>query len=220
MATSSWDYFASRKNQVGMITAAVTTGVFIVFGLVGAVGIIPWLAATAAAYGAGAVLTPSQSQKALPSAKVSTQELLDSSIRENLTKLHRANVPPPVYNEALRLQGVTRFVLAHWDDLTATPEHQQTVYNVAKVYLPSVVDTYLDAPQYRGQDASLRCIDSLRTMTSAVDRVKQGILDNNLRALDSQASYLKEALKGPVSLDDDTLDPPSGPDTPPTNPYQ
>ena len=94
------------------------------------------------------------------------------------------------------------------------------MYNVSKVYLPEVVDTYLKAPQYRGREASMRCIDSLRTMYDAVDRVKHGILDNNLRALDSQASYLKEALQGPVSLDDAAVDPPSDPDTSGTSPYK
>ena len=221
MATSKWDYFASPKNQVGMIAAAVTTGAFAVFGLVGALGVIPWAVAAGVAYGAGALLTPSNSQKALPAAETtSTESMIDESIKENLAKLHRANVPPPVYNEAMKLQSVTRFGLSQWESLTPTPEHQQTVYNVSKVYLPEVVDTYLKAPQYRGREASMRCIDSLRTMYDAVDRVKHGILDNNLRALDSQASYLKEALQGPVSLDDAAVDPPSDPDTSGTSPYK
>ncbi|MCT2338745.1 hypothetical protein [Corynebacterium sp. p3-SID1056] len=219
MATNKWEYFSSRKNQVGMIAAALMTGLFIVLGLVGAAGVIPWLVATTAAYGAGALLTPSREQKALEPS-VPTQALIDAEVQENLTKLHRANVPPPVYNEALALQGAVRFVLSRWDDLNATPEHQQTVYNVSKIYFPEVVTTYLNSPLYRGEDASLWCMESLDTMTKAVDRVKQGILDNNLRALESQATYLKEALKGPISLDDAALDPPTDPDTPSTNPYQ
>lgn len=219
MATSNWDYFSSRKNQVGMIAAALMTGLFIVFGLVGAAGIIPWLVATTAAYGAGALLTPSRQRKALEPS-VSTQALIDAEVQENLTKLHRGQVPPPVYNQAVALQASIRFVLSRWNDLDAAPEHQQTVYNVSKIYLPEVVSTYLNSPQYRGKDASLWCMESLSTMTKAVDRVKQGILDNNLRALESQASYLKEALKGPIPLDDAALDPPTDPHTPPTNPYQ
>lgn len=120
MATNKWEYFSSRKNQVGMIAAALTTGLFIVFGLIGAAGVIPWLVATTAAYGAGALLTPSREQKALEPS-VPTQALIDAEVQEHLTKLHRANVPPPVYNEALALQAAIRFVLSRWDDLNATP---------------------------------------------------------------------------------------------------
>ncbi|OAA16940.1 hypothetical protein Caferm_08860 [Corynebacterium afermentans subsp. afermentans] len=45
-------------------------------------------------------------------------------------------------------------------------------------------------------------VDSLTTLTRAAGRVRQGILDDNLRAMDSQAQFLREELGELPGLDD------------------
>ena len=42
----------------------------------------------------------------------------------------------------------------------------------------------------------------LTTLTRAAGRVRQGILDDNLRAMDSQAQFLREELGELPGLDD------------------
>ena len=45
-------------------------------------------------------------------------------------------------------------------------------------------------------------MDSLTTLTRAAERVQQGILDDNLRAMDSQAQFLRQELGELPGLDD------------------
>lgn len=43
--------------------------------------------------------------------------------------------------------------------------------------------------------------DSLSTLTSAAARIKQGVLDHNLRSMGSQARTLRETFGNPPGLD-------------------
>ena len=45
-------------------------------------------------------------------------------------------------------------------------------------------------------------VDSLTTLSQAAGRIKQGILDDNLRAMDSQAQYLRTQLGALPGLDE------------------
>ena len=64
-----------------------------------------------------------------------------------------------------------------------------------------MITTYLDAPQYRSPEAADVVTGSLATLTTAAAKVKRGILDQNLRALDSQARMLREAFGDLPGLD-------------------
>lgn len=191
-------YFASAKNQVGLVLAILVVVLHLAVGI----GIY-WPVAALAAYGAGAALTPSRKPKELPAAPVEpTPVVLDRSLRETSQRLGGARPPRQVMAQARALEDTVRFVLSEWEHLEPTPEHRQTIWNVVKVYYPEVVDTYLDAPQYRDASAVRVVVDSLTTLTRAAGRVRQGILDDNLRAMDSQAQFLREELGELPGLDD------------------
>lgn len=190
------NFLVSRKNQVGLLLAILVVVLHIAFGL----GPL-WPVAAIAAWGAGAALTPPPKQQALPPAQVSTPQLLEDSMRETTARLLGANPPRPVVDQAAELGRNVAFVLSQWDHLEPTPEHRQTMWNVVKVYFPEVVDTYLDAPQFRDPSAVRVVVDSLSTLTRAAGRVRQGILDDNLRAMDSQAQYLRSELGDLPGLD-------------------
>ena len=131
-----------------------------------------------------------------------TPVVLDRSLRETSKRLGGARPPRQVMAQARALEDTVRFVLSEWEHLEPTPEHRQTIWNVVKVYYPEVVDTYLDAPQYRDASAVRVVADSLTTLTRAAGRVRQGILDDNLRATDSQAQFLREEFGELPGLDD------------------
>lgn len=194
------NFFASRKNLVGLTLAVLVIILhFFVFNL-GAL----WFVAAAAAWGAGVVLTPApkpQSQALPPAPEVPQQVKLEDDLKASLRKLHRADAPKPVMNQARELENNLRFVLAEWDDLDSSPDHQMNVWNIVEIYLPQVVDTYLDAPQFRSDEAVAAMTDSLETLTGAAARIKNGILDHNLRALDSNARTLRETFGNLPGLD-------------------
>lgn len=191
-------YFASAKNQVGLVLAILV----IVLHLVVGIGMY-WPVAALAAYGAGAALTPSRKAEQLPPAPAEpTPVVLDKALRQTSVKLNKARPPREVSAQAWAMEENVRFVLAEWDHLEPTPEHRQTIWNLVQVYYPEVVDTYLDAPQYRDASAVRVVVDSLSTLTRAAGRVRQGILDDNLRAMDSQAQFLREELGELPGLDD------------------
>ena len=58
-------------------------------------------------------------------------------------------------------------------------------------------------PQYRDKAAVDVVLDSLVTLTEAAGRVKAGILEDILRAMDSQAQYLRNQLGDLPGLDND-----------------
>lgn len=191
-------YLLSRKNQVGLLLAILVVALHIAFGF-GAL----WPVAAAAAYGAGAALTPAPKQKALPPAPlIPTPQLLSDAMRETSGRLFRANPPAEVLAQVRALEENVRFVLTEWDHLEPTPKHRQTMWNVVKIYYPEITSTYLDAPQYKDSRAAAVMVDSLTTLTSAVARIKNGILDDNLRAMDSQAQFLRTELGALPGLDD------------------
>lgn len=190
------NFLVSRKNQVGLLLAILVVVLHIAFGF----GPF-WPVAAIAAWGAGAALTPPPKQQALPPAPVSTPQLLEDSMRATTARLLGANPPRPVVDQAAELGRNVEFVLSEWDHLEPTPEHRQTMWNVVMVYFPEVVDTYLDAPQFRDPSAVRVVVDSLSTLTRAAGRVRQGILDDNLRAMDSQAQYLRSKLGDLPGLD-------------------
>lgn len=182
------NYLVSRKNQVGLLLAILVVVLHIAFGF-GAF----WPVAALAAYGAGAALTPPGQQQALP-ALTPTPQLLDAALQETTAKLVRARPPRAVLAMAQELERNVRFVLTEWDHLEPTPEHRQTMWNVVKVYYPEITTTYLDAPQYQDSRAAAVMVDSLSTLSNAAGRIKSGILDDNLRAMDSQAQFLRNEL--------------------------
>lgn len=196
MATNN-SFLTSRKNQVGLLLAILVVTAHLAVGL-GAF----WPVAAAAAYGAGVALTPARRQQELPPAPVTpTPVLLDGALRETSTSLLRANPPADVSHKAAELERSVRFVLSEWEDLEPTPQHRQTMWDIVKVYYPEITATYLDAPQFRDPRAVAVMVDSLTTLTDAVDRIKQGIVDDNLRAMDSQAQYLRSQLGALPGLD-------------------
>ena len=76
-------YFASAKNQVGLVLAILV----IVLHLAVGIGMY-WPVAALAAYGAGAALTPSRKPKELPAAPAEpTPVVLDRSLRETSRRL-------------------------------------------------------------------------------------------------------------------------------------
>lgn len=183
------NYLVSRKNQVGLLLAILVVVLHIAFGF-GAF----WPVAALAAYGAGAALTPPGQQQALPAPMTPTPQLLDAALQETTAKLVRARPPRAVLAMAQELERNVRFVLTEWDHLEPTPEHRQTMWNVVKVYYPEITTTYLDAPQYQDSRAAAVMVDSLSTLSNAAGRIKSGILDDNLRAMDSQAQFLRNEL--------------------------
>lgn len=197
MATSnpgagSANFFTSRQNLVGMILAVVVIALHLTVGL----GYL-WPVAAVAAWGAGVALTPPPQNKALEARNQTMLPApvdLTQKLNASLDTLNNARPPKPVSDQAREMENNLRFVLANWDDLEAAPLHQQTIWDIVSIYLPQVVDTYLDAPQYRSPEAVDVMAGSLRTLTSAAGKVKQGILDQNLRAMDSQARTLREAF--------------------------
>lgn len=191
------DYLASHKNQVGLLLAILVVVVHI------AVGLGPyWAIAAAAAYGAGAVLTPAPKQKELEAPVVPTPVLLGDSLRKTTGRLFKARPPAAIVRGAQELEANVGFVLGEWDRLEATPDHRQTMWNIVQVYYPQITDTYLEGAAYRDPRAVAVMADSLGTLSSAAGRIKQGILDDNLRAMDSQAQYLRAQLGALPGLDD------------------
>lgn len=189
---SGGSFFTSRKNLVGMTLAVLVIVLHLAIGL----GFL-WPVAAAAAWGAGVALTPLPERKQLGAS--STPMLpapveLDGKLTEALKPLYDVRPPKPVGPQARELDKTLRFVLRNWDDLNSAPQHQQNIWDIINIYLPEVVTTYLDAPQYRSPEAVKVMSGSLGTLTSAADKVKQGILDQNLRAMDSQARTLREAF--------------------------
>lgn len=192
------NFLVSRKNQVGLVLAILVVVLHIAFGF-GAL----WPVAAVAAWGAGVALTPPPKQEALPPAPfVPTPELLNQKLDETSKQLAQARPPKPVLDQVGELERNVRFVLGEWDHLQPTPEHRQTMWNIVQEYYPSVVSTYLDAPQFRDPQAVNVVLDSLTTLTRAAGRIRQGILDDNLRAMDSQAQYLRGELGDLPGLDD------------------
>lgn len=192
------NYLISRKNQVGLALAILVVVLHIAFGF-GAL----WPVAAIAAYGAGAALTPPPKQAALPPAPVvPTPQLLDETLAKTSNQLRSARPPERVVVKAHELEENIRFVLSEWDHLEPTPQHRQTMWDVVTVYYPEVVTTYLDAPQFRDESAVAVVLDSLGTLERAAERIKQGILQDNLRALDSQAQFLKGELGDLPGIED------------------
>ena len=191
-------YFASPKNQLGLVLATLVVVVHIAVGI----GLF-WPVAAAAAYGAGAALAPSRKTKELPAAPtLPTSQVLENALRQTTDRLESAKPPRQVMMQARAFEKASKFVLSEWEHLEPTPKHRQTMWNVVNVYHPEVVDTYLDAPQYRDKSAVSVVVDSLTTLTRAAERVQQGILDDNLRAMDSQAQFLRQELGELPGLDD------------------
>lgn len=191
------DYLASRKNQVGLLLAILVVVLHI------AVGLGPyWAIAAAAAYGAGAVLTPAPKQKELEAPVMPTPVLLGNSLRETSDRLFKALPPAPIVRGAKELEANVGFVLGEWNRLEATPDHRQTMWNIVQVYYPQITETYLEGAAYRDPRAVAVMADSLATLSDAAGRIKQGILDDNLRAMDSQAQYLRSQLGALPGLDD------------------
>ncbi|SES18445.1 hypothetical protein [Corynebacterium cystitidis] len=188
----------ARKNVVGLIAAALVLVLHAIFGL-GAF----WMLAVAAAWGAGYVLTPPRSPKALKAAPPKSVSLdLETSMRTALGVLATTRPPQIVTDKARELDQNVRFVLAEWDDLEAYPEHQQSMWNIVKIYFPQVVDTYRDAPD-PNLDAAVRWfLDSLNTLVGAVANIKKAILDNNVRELDSHARTLRSKFGNLPGLND------------------
>ena len=195
-SSNSTNYLLSRKNQVGLLIAILVVVLHIAFNF----GPF-WPVAAIAAYGAGAALTPPPKQQALPPAATPTPALLGDALKETAAQLRQAAPPAAVVRQAKELEDNVRFVLGEWDHLTPTPEHRQTIWDVVKVYYPEVTQTYLSAPQRHDPRAVAVVTDSLTTLTSAVGRIKQGILDDNLRAMDSQAKFLRNQLSALPGLD-------------------
>ncbi|MEH0146664.1 hypothetical protein V6D40_03155 [Corynebacterium sp. Q4381] len=195
-SSKATNYLLSRKNQVGLLVAILVVVLHIAFNF----GPL-WPVAAIAAYGAGAVLTPPPKQRALPSATTPTPTLLDDALNRTAAQLRQAAAPAAVVRQAQELESNVRFVLGEWDHLTPTPEHRQTMWDVVKVYYPEVTQTYLAAPQRQDPRAVAVVTDSLSTLTSAVGRIKQGIVDDNLRAMDSQAKFLRNQLGALPGLD-------------------
>ncbi len=193
-------FFTSRKNLVGMTLATLVIVLHLALGL----GFL-WPVAAAAAWGAGVALTPSPKRKELEAPKqpmLPAPVQLEEKLEETLRPLFRVRPPRPVGPQARELEQNLRFVFEHWEDLESAPQHQQNIWNIVNIYLPEVVTTYLDAPQYRSQEAADVMAGSLGTLTSAAEKVKQGILDQNLRAMDSQARTLREAFGDLPGLED------------------
>lgn len=195
-SSNSTNYLLSRKNQVGLLVAILVVVLHIAFNF----GPF-WPVAALAAYGAGAALTPPPKQQALPPAATPTPALLGEALRETSAQLYNAAPPAAVVRQAKELEANVRFVLGEWDHLAPTPEHRQTIWDVVKVYYPEVTKTYVSAPQRQDPRAAAVVTDSLTTLTSAVGRIKQGILDDNLRAMDSQAKFLRNQLGALPGLD-------------------
>ena len=189
-------YFISAKNHVGMVLAILVIVLHLVVGL----GDL-WPVAALAAYGAGAALAPAPKRRELTESQP-TPVVLEESLRRTSAQLAMARPPREVMAQSETLQEYVRFVLAEWDHLEPTPEHRQTIWNVVQVYYPEVVKTYLEAPQYRDPAAVSVVVDSLSTLTRAAWRIRQGILDDNLRAMDSQAQFLRQELGDLPGLDD------------------
>lgn len=189
-------YFISAKNQVGMVLAILVIVLHLVVGL----GDL-WPVAALVAYGAGAALAPAPKRRELTESQP-TPVVLEESLRRTSAQLAMARPPREVMAQSETLQEYVRFVLAEWDHLEPTPEHRQTIWNVVQVYYPEVVKTYLEAPQYRDPAAVSVVVDSLSTLTRAAWRIRQGILDDNLRAMDSQAQFLRQELGDLPGLDD------------------
>lgn len=189
-------YFISAKNQVGMVLAILVIVLHLVVGL----GDL-WPVAALAAYGAGAALAPAPKRRELTESQP-TPVVLEESLRRTSAQLAMARPPREVMAQSETLQEYVRFVLAEWDHLEPTPEHRQTIWNVVQVYYPEVVKTYLEAPQYRDPAAVSVVVDSLSTLARAAWRIRQGILDDNLRAMDSQAQFLRQELGDLPGLDD------------------
>ena len=192
-------YLLSRKNQVGLLLAILVVVLHIVLGF-GAL----WPVAAVAAYGAGAALTPPAKprQEALPAPIIPTTQQLDDVMRHTSRTLASARAPKVVMDEVRVLEDNARFVFSQWDHLEPTPQHRQTMWNVLKVYYPETAATYLKAPQYREGEAAQVMAETIRTLSDAIDRIKKGILEDNLRALDSQAQYLRNELGALPGLDD------------------
>ncbi|QYH19785.1 hypothetical protein JKI95_01085 [Corynebacterium aquatimens] len=191
------NFLVSRRNQVGLLLAILVVVLHLAFGL----GYL-WPLATVAAYGAGVALTPPPKQKELPPAPVTpTPVLLDQALTETSKRLFSAGPPTPILAQVRELENNVRFVLSQWDHLEPTPKHRQTMWNIVKVYYPEITTTYLDAPQFRDQSAVNVMVDSLSTLTQAAGRIKAGILDDNLRAMDSQAQFLRNELGALPGLD-------------------
>nr|WP_256478267.1 hypothetical protein [Corynebacterium stercoris] len=180
-----------------MLLAIIVVALHLAFGL----GYL-WPLATAAAYGAGVALTPPPKQQALPPAPVTpTPVILGQALQETSSRLFNAGSPTPVLAQVKELESNARFVLSEWDHLEPTPEHRQTMWNIIKVYYPEVTATYLDAPQFRDKSAVNVMVDSLSTLTEAVGRIKNGVLQDNLRAMDSQAQFLRNEFGALPGLD-------------------
>ncbi|SDS10432.1 hypothetical protein [Corynebacterium timonense] len=192
------EFLRSRKNQVGMVCAILVVVLHIAFGL----GFL-WPIAAVAAYGAGAALTPPQKQKELPPAPlVPTPQLLEDAYRRTTAQLRQAEPVDDVLYQAYALEDNIRFVLGQWEHLEPTPQHRQTIWNIVKIYYPEVVGTYLAAPNFREERAVAVVVDSLSTLTQAAERIKNGIVEDNLRAMDSQANFLRVELGELPGLDD------------------
>ncbi|WP_018296315.1 hypothetical protein [Corynebacterium lubricantis] len=180
------NFFKSRKNLVGIIAAVLVIVIHLAVGL-GAL----WPVVAVAAWGAGAVLTPEKKQKELPKPAVPAPVTLERTLQATLNQLGHANPPREVLDQARVLSQNARFVLAEWDSMESAPDQQQSVWNIIEIYLPEVVTTYLDAPDLHLPSAVDHVLDSLYTLTTALESIKQAILDNNVRALDSQARMLR-----------------------------
>ncbi|MHA2788899.1 hypothetical protein ACXZ66_07105 [Corynebacterium sp. S7] len=195
------NFFNSRKNAVGIIAAVLVIVVHLAVGL-GAL----WPVVAIAAWGAGVALTPEKKQKELPKPVEPAPQKLERTMNASLNKLSHANAPREVVDQARLLSQNVRFVLAEWDAVESVPEHQQNMWNIVEIYLPEVVNTYLDAPDLTLPSAVDSVVDSLQTLTGAVEQIKQAILDNNVRELDSQARMLRSKFGNLPGLNEDSAE--------------
>ncbi|WP_256019711.1 hypothetical protein [Corynebacterium sp. CCUG 65737] len=198
------NFFTSRKNKVGMSLAALVIILHVILIMATGVGLgFLWPVVAVAAWGAGVALTPPSAPKAIaapaPTEPINVQ--LNRDVRNTLRELVRAKPPERVLNQASELEDNMRFILDEWDELQSTPEHQQTVWNIVKIYLPEVVNTYVNAPQYHSAEAAAVMEDSLSTLTGALERIKLGVVDHSLRTMDSQARTLRETFGNLPGLD-------------------
>lgn len=198
------NFFTSRKNMVGMSLGVLVIMLHVILIVAAGTGLgYLWPVVAAAAWGAGVALTPPEQPKALPAPEpqIPQHEELEKDLKACLRELYRAEPPADVRDQARELEKDLLFVLSEWDDLEGSPEHRLTVWNIIKIYLPEVIRTYLGAPQFRDAEAVAVMKDSLATLTGAAHRIKAGILDQNLRALDSQARTLRETFGNLPGLD-------------------
>ena len=182
------NFFLSRENLVGVVAATLVFILHLAVGL-GAL----WPVVAVSAWGAGVFLTPTSEKKALLSATTRpAEEILADRLHQSMDALYAAHPPRVVRDAAKELDVNSTFVLAEWHELETVPSKQQTMYDIIDVYLPEVVKLYTDHPDRSLPSAVEGTIDSLRTLSGAVESIKQAIIENNVRMIDGNARILRQ----------------------------